>query len=246
MNYDEKLLSISINQLKLNEDKTIDKTKILTGKLTWLPWVGSEYEKTEKKLLVVGESHYYNPDEINSFEKHTNINFTRISIEELGVKQLYKNDKNYNVKITENFHKALVRTDSFDSSKFWERVAYVNLLQFPMKTNAGRPSDKQFKESWPSLFELIKMISPDQVLFIGNSSANLFNTSAKSMKIKHDKMIYNGEKIGGAFPKRSAIYLNDKKIQFDFIRHTSKHFSWDQWNKYLLSENIIQPFIQGL
>ena len=53
----------------------------------WLPFVGDNYLKISdnNKLLIVGESHYLDPDDPKSIERHNSIDFTREVIEELAI-----------------------------------------------------------------------------------------------------------------------------------------------------------------
>jgi len=37
--------------------------------LTWLPWIGKSYNEANRKLLIVGESHYKKADSDEKFEK---------------------------------------------------------------------------------------------------------------------------------------------------------------------------------
>src|SRR5690554_1355849 len=98
---------------KLVENKTI----------TWLPWVGKKYSHSKNKLLIVGESHYYHPNDQASIDKHNDINFTRIVINDIGIKKEYlKYDDKRKARLFPNFHKTVFGIDNPDTSVLWENV----------------------------------------------------------------------------------------------------------------------------
>ena len=50
-------------------DKSFDKQLEAITNLTWLPWIGKSYNEANRKLLIVGESHYKKADNDEEFEK---------------------------------------------------------------------------------------------------------------------------------------------------------------------------------
>lgn len=210
-------------------------TLIAEGKLKWLPWVGENYETSSKKILIIGESHYYNPKEPGSFEKNEQNNFTREIVKELAIRKKY-----YKTNFFQNFHYAVIGNDDFDSNKFWSSLSFYNFVQRSMKTNGKRPENKDFKKGWESFIEIIKILKPDTCIFVGSSCSITFNSSLKKHKIDFTT-VKNIKKIDRAFAKSSSININSKTTNIHFIRHTSKYFSWRKWNEYLknnLSEEL--------
>lgn len=201
--------------------------------LKWLPWVGDRFNSAPPacKILVVGESHYQNGDDQQSIEKHKSPEFTREIIQELAVERNY-----YNTRIFPNFHRAIFRTDKFDSEAFWNLVSFYNFVQRPMDTNKGRPSYEDFYQGWKPFFELTETLNPSICLFIGTSAANSFKQAAKDLGIETSP-IKHGKLISNAYPRKT--YFTDKsgrKHKLVFIRHTSQMFSWRKWNDYLKTE----------
>ncbi len=43
-----------MNLLDLSKDNALEKIPTLT----WLPWIGKDYFNSNKRLLIIGESHY--------------------------------------------------------------------------------------------------------------------------------------------------------------------------------------------
>lgn len=195
--------------------------------IKWLPWIGSNYSNNSTRLLIVGESHYYDPVENGSHEKHQSKMFTREVIEEMAVGKDY-----YQTRIFQNLHLALLGHDDFDGEKIWSEVAFYNFVQRPMRSNKERPSYDDFLSGWNSFHQLITHIKPTCVLFIGLSAANSFNHFASSADVIHSEVQWL-EKIGSAYARSCLIYCDGKKLPVYFIRHTSMYFSWRKWNKFL-------------
>jgi hypothetical protein len=209
-------------------EKTLDDL-IHNNNIKWFPWVGEGFNQNEHRILIVGESHYYNPQEEGSFEKHQDSKFTIEIIRDLAINRNY-----YNTKVFQNFHKALIGNDTFNSLKLWGLLSFYNFVQAPMNTNKGRPQYEDFYNGWISFFELLKILKPTVCIFIGTSAANSFNDFIQNNQIFGNKVI-NVSKIGRNFSKKSSIYLNQQEIDIHFIRHSSQYFSWKLWNEFLNS-----------
>lgn len=200
-----------------------------TDGLKWLPWVGECFHSVQpdKKLLIVGESHYHD-NTIASIEKHNLPTFTREVIEELAIERWY-----YGTKIFPNFHRSMFRNDDFDSWTFWNLVSYYNFVQRPMDTNKGRPSYDDFYSGWIPFLEIVKLLKPRICLFIGTSAANSLVHALQNTDYTTDGVIWE-DYISNAYAKTATI--KDKEgntTQLIFIRHTSQMFSWSKWNAYL-------------
>ena len=195
--------------------------------LTWHPYVGSDFENN--RILIVGESHYLKQIEINSFEKHLDPLFTRHIVQDMCFDRDY-----YKIKIFTNFHRAMMGNDTFDTYPFWNQYAFYNFIQRPMEEESGeRPTHEDIDHAWHTFFELIQVLNPSRVLFLGNSSADRFNLNAEQMNRAY-KPVQWIKKIGSAYGKRAFLTNNNQEIQLDFIRHPSKYFSWERWREYLL------------
>ena len=132
----------------------------------------------------------------------------------------------------------MMGNDTFDTGPFWNQYAYYNFVQRPMNEETGeRPSDEDFDRAWHTFFELIKVLKPSRVLFLGNSSADRFDICAKRNKIDY-RPTERIKKIGSAYGKRSFVLQDGKEIQLEFIRHPSKYFSWEEWRDYLLEHGF--------
>jgi hypothetical protein len=197
--------------------------------LKWLPWIGERYLDIpkEKRLLIVGESHYHDRTE-QSISFHNTITFTREIIEEIAIERCY-----YSTKIFQNLHKVLLRNDDFDTVKLWNLISFYNFVQRPMDTNRERPTVDDIINGWKVFAKLAEILRPKVCLFLGSSSANnlangLIGTNYQANDVKW------GDCINNCYAKTSEITHKDGEIlKLIFIRHCSSMFSWDKWNRYL-------------
>lgn len=207
----------------------LDKEFLEIKRLKWMPWVGNNYliQDFNNRLLIVGESHYHDNSQQSKY-KHEDAAFTREIIKELAIDRHY-----WGTKIFPNLHRALFRNDCFNTTIFWNEVAFYNFIQRPMNTNKGRPNDSDFYDGWLCFFEVIKILQPKTCLFIGTSAANYLMNAIEETEftctgVKWDEFISN------AYAKSAIITdSQNRSTKFIFIRHTSQMFSWNQWNKYL-------------
>ncbi len=136
--------------------------------LRWLPWIGNNFLTTpnEQKLLLVGESHYYKPEEKGSLEKHQDNLYTRIVVEKVAIEKEYKQYEKRTAKIFPNIHFTFLGSDNIDSGLFWNKVAYYNFIQRPMKTNHVRPTKKDNMDAWQIFGEVINILNPATCIFL--------------------------------------------------------------------------------
>ncbi len=206
--------------------------------LEWLPWIGSNYLTSQngKKLLLIGESHYFNSNEKGSVEKHEDNGYTRIVIEKIAIGKEYKQYKNKAAKIFPNVHFTFLGNDYCDTTSFWNKVGYYNFVQTPMNTNRGRPTKNDYTNGWRNFDEVIGVIRPDTCIFLGNSAAKhfpkIFNSGTKIISLPTDDGWVNN-----SASKKAEIELSDgQRIKLIFIRHPSNYYSWESWNKHLINK----------
>jgi len=141
--------------------------------LTWLPWIGENYagSPSDKKILLIGESHYYKENESN----HDGIPlFTRGIIDRVINRRKTTDKKNWKLFISTI--KLLIPGSPISEEqewKLWSNVAFYNFMQTSVKKNT-RPSPKNFSNGWPPFFYLIKVINPSVCIFLGASAAQQF------------------------------------------------------------------------
>jgi hypothetical protein len=195
--------------------------------LKWLPFVGDNYFQTDKRVMIIGESHYRKDDK-NSIKRSNDNKFTREIVDDIAILKNY-----YKTKFFQNLYKTLFRTDNINTVELWKKICFYNFIQRPMTTSLERPSKSDYKEAWKVYFKLIKLTSPELCIFIGvgafNSIWSTINKTNYSI-ISHN----HSEKINNTFPREVIIKDKDgKEIKLVFIKHTSQFYSWKLWNGYL-------------
>jgi hypothetical protein len=205
--------------------------------LKWLPWIGDDYLNSPNKLLLIGESHYYNPEKKESFEKHQNIGYTREVIEKVAINKEYKTYKKKAPKIFPNIHFTFLGNDNIATKSFWNKVGFYNFVQVPMKTNQGRPTKNDYTKGWEHFDEIINIVKHDTCIFLGNSSSQYFSNSLIKSNTKISSKLTNIGKVNNAMFKETEIKLhNGQKVAILFIRHPSNFFSWKKWNNQLTNK----------
>lgn len=212
----------------MNKSKDSEFQKI--DELKWLPFVGEKYFDSDKKVMIIGESHYQEENE-HSIKRNNKVTFTREILSEIAIEKQY-----WKTKIFQNFNRALFRTDKINTTELWKKLVFYNFVQRPMTNNLHRPSKSDFLNGWKVYFNLIEILKPEFCLFIGVQSSNTIWTAIKNsdLSIKCSK---KGEKINGTFPREIILIDSDgNEIKLLFIKHTSQFFSWNNWNKFIKKE----------
>jgi hypothetical protein len=122
--------------------------KKLNESLTWHPWVGSKYGKSDYgSLLLCGESHY----ESSEYDKNATINEIQRYLEPGATGRFW-------TMVGKHFNPE-------DSKSIWENVAFANLVQRPMDDTKERPSEDDFKTIAPAFEALLELKpSPSRVI----------------------------------------------------------------------------------
>lgn len=202
--------------------------------LTWLPWIGDNFSKASRKILLVAESHYTKNDnapieEAKNILKKDNL-LTREVIVECPINGEWQNN------MFDNLHRCLVGTTDFNTSELWDEVAFYNFVQKPMDYNGEqgqkeRPSRKDFLQGWGVFVEIIKVLKPTDCIFIGVTASNTFDQYMDFAQIKYSPVKWLEGR--GAYGRKFALSLDDYFLNCVGVMHTSKFFSWEFWNKFL-------------
>ena len=214
-------------------DYSFDNDLSTTEMLRWLPWVGKNYNDNERNLLVVGESHY--TDKESSLEKfmenERDNSYTRACIYEAVIDR-----KDWTNRTYDNIHRALLKTNDFDTEVFWKQICYYNFVQRLMSSNKDRPTSDDFYNSWKTFIEVIKILKPTDCIFIGVEASKSFNQAMEILNMEHSRIKYPS-KVGAVWARTSRIMTNANDLKISFIKHTSKYFSWNKWNIFLENEH---------
>lgn len=195
--------------------------------LKWLPWLGSNYFNNERRILIVGESHYAEntPERLAEFDR---IEITRECIEDMGV-----DNNHYNVKFYQNLHYLLANNTNLNTELFWSRVCFYNFIQKTMTTSQTRPEYLDFDNSCSVFFSLLEKLEPNYCLMCGVSSIGAIRNNIEGFGFK-EISFESFEKIGGSYPRILNLETPTKKrISLIFIKHPSQYFSYDAWKHFI-------------
>lgn len=236
---EKKLKKLVTNELTLKNNIDVDEDKIIGGQLTWFPWVGSNYTQSKQKVLVVGESHYYS--DLSAFPEHTDPKYTRMIVECIGVADDRKNKKS--ATMFRNFYFSM-RQESQTKESFWNDVAFYNFIQQPMNSIQQRPNYEMVLKAWQSFENLIALLKPDKVVFIGVKACDGYNDCVSKLasfegysplKVDAENKISNRQ-----VPRLGSVTFNNKNIPIHFIKHSSAYYSWSKWRDYFKKYGLIE------
>ncbi len=204
--------------------------------LKWLPWVGDNFEQRPlaRRLLVVGESHYFlsedssNPD--GSSKQHLDPQFTRRIVSAGLVNREWHNNT------LDTIPKLLFGTDEVDHAKVWADCGFYNFIQRAMdykgKGLPERPSRDEFLSGWRVFVEVVKILQPSHCLFIGVEASNSFNEAMVSLGMPKNRASLC-EKIGGTRARVAKLDCSEGTTELIFVKHLAKFFPWTLWHSYL-------------
>jgi hypothetical protein len=199
----------------------IDCQLLAIENLKWLPWVGNEYFDSERRILIVGESHYLTGSKSNRLEAEK-LNFT------LNVIQTFCIDHRELQPTFDNLNRCLFGKKSPKKkvrTEMWKQLAFYNFVQCPMETIDARPTSDDMEKGWKVFAELIKMLKPTHCIFIGFAAADCNNP----YKCKRSK-----ENVGKYYARLFSAKIDEQNTcQCIAIKHTSQYFSWRSWRKFL-------------
>ena len=185
------------------------------GVLQWKPWIGNGYQIGG--LMVVGESNYADADDGKTLdaavaEVNGNWNFTQDVVELFCISRKQPNRTfdgiTYLLKPSEDN----VADVSF---KVWHSIAYMDVIQCAMKGKGyggnarQRPADNLWKPGWSAVAEVIKVLRPSRLLFVGSELA-YHSTSRFMPRGRMSANIRNACNIG-------RLWLRDGFVDVDGI-----------------------------
>lgn len=154
-------------------NKSFDAKFSEISELRWIPWIGDNYESASCKILLVGESVYATSED--PMESYDAINSNPDYVRDRNV-SWWANCPMENLKsFPKNTMNVLCQENSFLNdeqfkSKFWNGVAFTEVVQEAMTDINQRPSQEQRKEGLKALFKVLDILKPNFVLFLGNES----------------------------------------------------------------------------
>lgn len=190
--------------------------------LNLFPWVGKEYQESNRRILIVGESHYLNEDNPDD----SGSEMTRNCIYECPV-----NEEWYN-KTYMTINKVLCSDRLINNELLWQKIAYYNFIPRIMNTNDERPTDDEFISSWKLFLKVIELIKPTDCIFMGIKAANYYNNAMEKFQINYSPVDMI-DKVGKVYPRSVNLLISGYNLRLNFIQHPSRIMNYNIWSQFL-------------
>lgn len=219
-----------------------DKVLATSGALMWYPWVGHDYD--DFRMMVICESHYFWKENI----KDVNAELPRYMDDRQSTREIVASifiecEDGRVPRTFENVQRVLMGGDVWTESdavareRLWKRLAFMNVIQRPMKVVPGviyeRPTWEDFKEGADAVIDAIKAIKP-QLCFVGTTeSVGYIMASAKEkgLVVENDVCKYVGRY------KAWSFHLKGDNVDAE-VRSTKqpgKFYSWSRWREHVFN-----------
>lgn len=125
--------------------------------LSWLPWIGSEYD--DNGILVLGESNYSNDDPASV---DADANFTRSVVRDLALRSGNDTFDRISKFLNPNCRKWRETTTEEDR-KSWARIAFMDVSQRCVIAG-GRPVPADLVKGWAAVRKVIELLNPKVII----------------------------------------------------------------------------------
>lgn len=226
-------------------------------KLTWLPWVGSQF--AGHQIFVAGESHYINKETYFFGQpaiedwlddpwatRETHAEYPILGPDDAGWKNNAGRGGN---SFHDNLLKILVgdslvrtRDDIVRRMKFWNSLAFANLVQRPLVKVSGvseeKPQVPDRRDGWEAMIHVIEILKPRLCIFAGVFAAGAF-AEPKTIRLLNAQNVKfdleSGPAIDGCYLRFGTLDIRGFKVPMVFIQHPSRCSStWSSWRALLL------------
>jgi len=188
----------------------------------FFPWIGSKYEEGHfngNRILILGESHYEEPDvtkwltdDLISAIANGDITHRFFTI----VAQLVSGDS----------------VDALDKSKFWSEVAFYNFVQVPLRDARVRPTWVEWLTGVEPFKDVVRFLQPDKIIALGKQVWDVMPNDG----IEGDAVII-GDKSAATYHYDGYI---DKRVSCLSLPHPSSFgFSATEW------QPLVGHFLDG-
>lgn len=219
-----------------NLDVSFDDEFFKNEKLTWLPWVGVNFQTTTVRTLVLGESTYnWNPSSQTVQDRIKKNNHLRLVHQNNAIK--FKAKSEY----TRNFERAVFNNKKVTplmAKQLWHSVVYHNLVLRCMKDVKARPKYDDYLVGWPETFKLFELLNVEQCICYGLEDKKIKAFKEAATLYGYEFKVQKFSKIGKYTPKIITLNINNKLIKIAFIRHPSSFFSWKNWAVFMKNTPI--------
>lgn len=190
------------------------------------PWIGENYSSSEKKIMVLGESHICGDgcSDCGNANNHPEcIHFTKNAVKYFLDYKTGNDDfspwMNTFTKFGNVFYNSSLSAE--ETLAFWDSIVFYNYVQYATDQARVSPLIDEFKKSQTAFFEILQAYKPDIVFVWGNRLWDQLPTGGefgKEVKI---------ENVDGG---RFYFYtIDEKRIPIYMVNHPSSsafNYSW--------------------
>ncbi len=215
--------------LEQNFDLSFDDKFLANRNLTWLPRVGVNFQASELRTLVLGES-VYNWDTVNQeVQKRINKNdHVRVLYQNQSIVKKPRDEK--------NFERVIFNAKNIiplKAQELWSSVVYHNLVLRCMENFQSRPKYDDYIFGWHEAFKLFQLLNIEQCVVYGldRKKIEAFKEVANSSHYEVNEQIW--PTITKATPKIMTLKINDNLVKVVFIEHPNTFLSWKKWADFM-------------
>lgn len=214
--------------------------------IPYSPWVGRDYQKQQKRILIVPES-VYDWDQGSSVSKESlsKAEYVRHCVRQIGLHFTMVDP--WKGSDTQKMYRGIERlmwnakaVTRDQKLKLWNAIAFHELVQRPMENQDARPNRKDLQDGAKILFKVIQILRPDLCVFLGTDHRKM-RALEEEFKVRAE---WAGHKINGAYPKTISLAPIGIQCSVVMVKHPSERFSWNRWADYLTekSSGIVSAF----
>ena len=210
-------------------DTSYDNQFSTLADLNWLPWVGDNFRN--KKVLIVGESHYDDNDGWLIYN-----DATRNFVNNQGLNS--HNPDFRNRRFFQQIEKTLLNkeTSSFEErSTIWRNVAFFNLVQRLLPSSGDRPNDEDYDKGWRNFLKVVDIIKPDICIKYGYDGVGRLGYLLNNYDTG-----WTRDDVQEFYTKPYCINLTkgNYKLRIIFTYHPtgSRGFYFDEWATHIQSK----------
>lgn len=219
-------------------DKSYDLQFEKIAGLSWNPWVGKDYAGGERRVLIVGESHYIKEEseevtQSNMERFKSDKSFTRACLNEVLI------DGDWGNRTYLNLMEALCdRSVVTEDKEMLQRIAFYNFIQRLLDYSCKeRPQAEDYRTAWECFLKVVNVLQPTDCVLVGLESTQAFEEVMSEHGIRHSG-IETQEVVNNSYPRKATLELESGNIlDILFIRHSSAYFSPEQWHEFLKRES---------
>ncbi|MDQ1087007.1 hypothetical protein [Siphonobacter sp. SORGH_AS_1065] len=174
----------------------------------FLPWVGDKYFESKPRILILGESHYGQPEDYSN-------DFTQWVVNEYAVKPANRLRFFTTIANTITGHSGWMEDEK--RSEFWHSVAFYNYIQELVGTGARiRPSDEMWVQAQALFFETLTTLKPEIVIVLGKELSWYVQDALKNKVIGETHFCYWAHPAAPKYFKKEEYFKEIQEVKSRF------------------------------